>query len=151
MDSLETWITDIKYYHNVEDFNINLMADEDRHVSHLFGLIEPTIRDSYTGIPYPCRGLFIIDPDKVLSMMSLYPWSVGRNISEIIRVVDSLQLTRLYKNSVSIAFLIVYTRVAPARRVLVQGVGRVWYKVCKSMVQGVTKSGTRCYKVWYKV
>ena len=104
MDSLETWIADIKYYHNVEDFNVNLLADEDRHVSHLFGLIEPTIRDSYTGIPYPCRGLFIIDPDKVLSMMSLYPWSVGRNISEIIRVVDSLQLTRLYKNSVSICF-----------------------------------------------
>ena len=72
-------------------------------VAHLYGLIEPTYRDNFSGIPYPCRGLFIIDPEKTLKMMSFHPWSMGRNTSEILRTIDSLQLTRQYNNKVSIA------------------------------------------------
>ena len=70
-------------------------------VAHLYGLIEPTYRDNFSGIPYPCRGLFIIDPEKTLKMMSFHPWSMGRNTSEILRTIDSLQLTRQYNNKVS--------------------------------------------------
>ena len=65
-----------------------------------FGLIEPTYRDNLYGIPYPCRGLFIIDPSKVVRQMSFYPWSVGRSTSELIRTIDSLQLTEAFENKV---------------------------------------------------
>ena len=65
-----------------------------------FGLIEPTYRDNLYGIPYPCRGLFIIDPSKVVRQMSFYPWSVGRSTSELLRTIDSLQLTDAFENKV---------------------------------------------------
>ena len=63
-------------------------------------MIEPTYRDNLYGIPYPCRGLFIIDPSKVVRQMSFYPWSVGRSTSELIRTIDSLQLTDAFENKV---------------------------------------------------
>ncbi len=65
-----------------------------------FGLIEPTYRDNLSGIPYPCRGLFVIDPSKILRMMSLHPWSMGRSTQELLRTIDSFQLTRQYENKV---------------------------------------------------
>ena len=99
---LKDWSSDIKSFSDLDEFNINLFADEDRSVARKYGLIEPTYRDNFSGIPYPCRGLFIIDPDKILKMMSFHPWSVGRNTGEILRTVDSLQLTRQFHNKVNI-------------------------------------------------
>ena len=97
---LKDWSSDIKSFSELDEFNINLFADEDRSVARKYGLIEPTYRDNFSGIPYPCRGLFIIDPDKILKMMSFHPWSVGRNTGEILRTIDSLQLTRQFHNKV---------------------------------------------------
>ena len=57
-------------------------------------------RDNFSGIPYPCRGLFIIDPEKVLKMMTFHPCSLGRSTKEVLRCIDSLQLTREYNNKV---------------------------------------------------
>ena len=65
-----------------------------------YGLIEPSYRDNFTGIAYPCRGLFLVDPDKILKMMCFHPWSMGRSTEEILRSIDSLQLTRKYENKV---------------------------------------------------
>ena len=53
-----------------------------------------------TGIPYPCRGLFVIDPEKIVRLMSFHPWSVGRSTNELLRTLDSLQLTRDFENKV---------------------------------------------------
>ena len=103
---LKAWADDIKSFNGLNHFNINLLADKDRVVAHLYGLIEPTYRDNFSGIPYPCRGLFIIDPEKTLKMMSFHPWSMGRNTSEILRTIDSLQLTRQYNNKVGIVYTI---------------------------------------------
>ena len=77
-------------------------------LAHLYGLIEPTYRDNFTGIPYPCRGLFIIDPDHILKMMSFHPWSMGRNTSEILRTIDSLQLTQQFNNKVKIIEILLH-------------------------------------------
>ena len=65
-----------------------------------YGLIEPTYRDNFSGIAYPCRGLFLVDPDKILKMMCFHPWSLGRSTDEILRSIDSVQLTRKYENKV---------------------------------------------------
>ena len=63
-------------------------------------MIEPTYRDNFSGIAYPCRGLFLVDPDKILKMMCFHPWSLGRSTDEILRSIDSVQLTRKYENKV---------------------------------------------------
>ena len=70
-----------------------------------YGLIEPTYRDNMYGIPYPCRGLFIVDPRKTVRMMSFHPWSVGRSTNELIRTLDSLQLTDAFENKVLLYYL----------------------------------------------
>eukprot|EP00095_Tigriopus_kingsejongensis_P005626 maker-scaffold335_size202896-snap-gene-1.18 protein:Tk05626 transcript:maker-scaffold335_size202896-snap-gene-1.18-mRNA-1 annotation:"PREDICTED: peroxiredoxin-6-like" len=97
---LHEWGADIKAYYGLEEFPVTLLADEGRSVAYLYGLIEPTYRDNFSGIPYPCRGLFIIDPKKILRMMSFHPWSMGRCTKEILRSVDSLQMTDLFDNKV---------------------------------------------------
>ncbi|TRY73796.1 hypothetical protein TCAL_02198 [Tigriopus californicus] len=97
---LHDWAGDIKAYYGLEHFPVTLLADESRAVAYLYGLIEPTYRDNFSGIPYPCRGLFIIDPKKIIRMMSFHPWSIGRCTKEIIRSVDSLQLTDSFDNKV---------------------------------------------------
>ena len=98
---LVEWSIDIKAYHKLEKFPITLLADEDRKVAFQYGLIEPTYRDNFSGIAYPCRGLFIVDPDKVLKLMSFHPWSMGRSTEEILRSIDSLQMTRRFNEKVS--------------------------------------------------
>ena len=98
---LNLWSTDIKAYHKLEKFPITLLADEDRKVAFQFGLIEPTYRDNFSGMAYPCRGLFIVDPDKILKLMSFHPWSMGRSTEEILRSIDSLQMTRKFNDKVN--------------------------------------------------
>ena len=98
---LNLWSTDIKAYHKLEKFPITLLADEDRKLAFQFGLIEPTYRDNFSGMAYPCRGLFIVDPDKILKLMSFHPWSMGRSTEEILRSIDSLQMTRKFNDKVT--------------------------------------------------
>lgn len=68
--------------------NFPLIADADREVSTLYGMIHPAASDSMT-----VRSVFIVGPDKKLKLTLTYPASTGRNFDEILRVIDSLQLT----------------------------------------------------------
>lgn len=81
------WIDDINETQHCEvDFPI--IADDDRTVSDLYGMIHPNASETQT-----VRSLFIIGPDKKIKLMITYPASTGRNFNEVLRVVDSLQLT----------------------------------------------------------
>jgi alkyl hydroperoxide reductase subunit AhpC len=72
-----------------------LIADTDLIVSKLYGMLDPDLK-SKTGIPLTVRTVFMIDPSKRIRLMVMYPAAVGRNFSEILRVLDALQtVTRL--------------------------------------------------------
>lgn len=81
------WINDINETQNVNvDFPI--IADEDRHVSTLYEFIHPNASATAT-----VRSLVVIGPDKIVKLIITYPASTGRNFQEVLRVIDSLQLT----------------------------------------------------------
>lgn len=87
VDSHKSWINDINETQNVNvDFPI--IADSDKKVAHLYGMIHPNASETAT-----VRSLFVIDPHKKVRLTITYPASTGRNFNEIIRVIDSLQLT----------------------------------------------------------
>ena len=71
---------------------IPILADADRKVSDLYDLIHPNASDTLT-----VRSLFVIDPNKKIRLTITYPASTGRNFHEILRVIDSLQLTDNHK------------------------------------------------------
>ncbi len=85
------WAGDIKETQGVE-LNFPLIADADRTVSDKYGMIHPNADDTLT-----VRSVFIIGPDKKLKASLTYPASTGRNFDEILRLVDSLQLTAVHK------------------------------------------------------
>lgn len=90
VDTIENhpaWVGDIKDATGAT-LNFPLIADADRKVSDLYDLIHPNANDTLT-----VRSVFVIGPDKKLKLSLTYPASTGRNFSEILRVVDSLQLT----------------------------------------------------------
>src|SRR5450755_3371452 len=68
--------------------NFPLIADADRKVSDLYGMIHPNANDTLT-----VRSVFVIDPNKKIRLILTYPASTGRNFAEILRTIDSLQLT----------------------------------------------------------
>lgn len=87
LESHDRWIQDINETQNTQvDFPI--LADADRKVSELYDLIHPNASTTAT-----VRSLFIIDPQKKVRLIITYPASTGRNFNEILRVIDSLQLT----------------------------------------------------------
>ena len=90
LSSHATWIPDINETQNTK-VNFPLVADEDRTVANLYDMIHPNADDSMT-----VRSVFIIGPDKKVKLMITYPASTGRNFDEILRVIDSLQLTANY-------------------------------------------------------
>lgn len=81
------WIKDINDTQQTQ-VNFPIIADEDRRVSELYDLIHPNASSTLT-----VRSLFIIDPAKKVRLIITYPASTGRNFNEILRVLDSLQLT----------------------------------------------------------
>jgi alkyl hydroperoxide reductase subunit AhpC len=87
------WIKDIEETQNVK-MNFPMIGDPDKKVSELYGMIHPKSLDSLT-----VRSVFIIGPDKKIKLMITYPASTGRNFDEILRVIDSLQLTANYQVS----------------------------------------------------
>lgn len=90
LDKHHGWVNDINETQNVNvDFPI--IADEDRTVANLYDMIHPNASATAT-----VRSLFIIGPDKKLKLYITYPASTGRNFFEILRVIDSLQLTADY-------------------------------------------------------
>jgi alkyl hydroperoxide reductase subunit AhpC len=85
------WLEDIAETQGVE-LNFPLLADSDRKVSNLYGMIPPNADNTMT-----VRSVYVIGPDKKVKLMITYPASTGRNFDEILRVIDSLQLTAGYK------------------------------------------------------
>jgi len=93
IDSVEShhgWIKDINETQGVE-VNFPIIADEDRKISEAYDMIHPNASVNAT-----VRSLFIIAPDKTVKLIITYPASTGRNFQEILRVIDSLQLTANY-------------------------------------------------------
>jgi len=95
-ESHKGWIKDILAYNNLKEFSYPIIADPNRDIATLYGMMDPDEKDS-AGLPLTCRAVFIIGPDKRLKLSILYPATTGRNFDEIIRVVDSLQLTATRK------------------------------------------------------
>lgn len=87
----EGWSKDIAETQGVA-LNFPLIADADRKVANLYGMIHPNADNTFT-----VRSVFIIGPDKKVKLMLTYPAGTGRNFNEILRVIDSLQLTANYK------------------------------------------------------
>lgn len=81
------WIPDINETQNTT-VNFPLIGDEQREIAELYGMIHPNVSENAT-----IRSLFIIDPNKKIRLMITYPQSTGRNFEEILRVIDSMQLT----------------------------------------------------------
>lgn len=90
-DSHLKWIKDINETQHTT-MNFPIIADEDKKVSTLYDMIHPKANDSQT-----VRSVYIIGPDKTVKLMLTYPASTGRNFYEILRVIDSLQLTAHHK------------------------------------------------------
>ena len=87
----EGWSHDIEETQGTA-LNFPLIADPDFKVANLYGMIHPNASDRFT-----VRSVFVIDPNKKVRLSLTYPASTGRNFDEILRVIDSLQLTDKYK------------------------------------------------------
>lgn len=90
VDSHMEWIKDINETQNTT-VNFPIIADEDKHIAELYDMIHPNASESFT-----VRSVFIIGPDKKIKLTLTYPASTGRNFDELLRVIDSLQLTAKY-------------------------------------------------------
>lgn len=91
LDSHQAWLQDIAETQDTE-VNFPIIADADRKVSDLYDMIHPNANDTLT-----VRSVFIIGPDKKIKLILTYPASTGRNFYELLRVIDSLQLTAYHK------------------------------------------------------
>lgn len=90
LDSHEGWVKDINETQNTV-VNFPIIADADRKVATLYDMIHPNANDKFT-----VRSVFVIGPDKKIKLTITYPASTGRNFDELLRVIDSLQLTANY-------------------------------------------------------
>ena len=93
LESHKQWVSDINETQGTT-VNFPLIADPDRTVSDLYGMIHPNASDTVT-----VRNVFVIGPDKKVKLIIVYPQSAGRNFQEILRVLDSLQLSAKYSVS----------------------------------------------------
>ncbi|MDX6611833.1 MAG: thioredoxin-dependent peroxiredoxin [Blastocatellia bacterium] len=89
-DSHKRWAEDIRETQGTA-LNFPVIADPDKKVAELYDMIHPEISDIFT-----VRSVYIIGPDKKVKLMITYPASTGRNFAEVLRVIDSLQLTAKY-------------------------------------------------------
>ena len=87
VSSHKGWVGDIEETQHTK-MNFPILADPDRKVSQLYDMIHPQANDTLT-----VRSVFVIDPNKKVRLTITYPASTGRNFDEILRVIDSLQLT----------------------------------------------------------
>jgi alkyl hydroperoxide reductase subunit AhpC len=91
LESHKGWVSDINETQNTT-VNFPIIADEDRKVSELYDMIHPNANDKLT-----VRSVYVIGPDKKVKLIITYPASTGRNFDELLRVIDSLQLTAYHK------------------------------------------------------
>lgn len=90
LESHKGWISDINETQNCE-VNFPIIADEDRKIADLYDMIHPNSNENFT-----VRSVFVIGNDKKIKLIITYPASTGRNFEELLRVIDSLQLTANY-------------------------------------------------------
>ncbi|GFU48153.1 peroxiredoxin-6 [Trichonephila clavipes] len=92
--SHKKWIKDICAFaeFSADRFPFPIIGDESRELATKLGMIDPDEKDK-DGLPLTCRAVFVIGPDKRLKLSILYPATTGRNFTELLRVIDSLQLT----------------------------------------------------------
>ena len=93
VDDVERWSRDILETQGQAP-NFPIVADSDGSVAALYGMVHPNVDDTAT-----VRSVFVISPDKKIKLTLTYPMSTGRNFAEILRVIDSLQLTANHKVS----------------------------------------------------
>jgi alkyl hydroperoxide reductase subunit AhpC len=91
LDAHQRWIADINETQACA-VNFPIIADPEKKVAGLYDMIHPNADDKST-----VRSVFVIGPDKKIKLMITYPASTGRNFAELLRVIDSLQLTAKYK------------------------------------------------------
>lgn len=91
LGSHEGWAADIRETQG-HALNFPLIADPSREVANLYGMIHPNASDTFT-----VRSVYVIGPDKKLKLSLTYPASTGRNFDELLRVIDSLQLTAKHR------------------------------------------------------
>ncbi len=91
LESHKGWIKDINSTQNA-NVNFPLIADQDNKIADLYDMIHPNASNTHT-----VRTLFVIAPDKTVKLTLTYPPSTGRNFAEVLRVIDSLQLTATQK------------------------------------------------------
>ncbi|MEX0780028.1 MAG: peroxiredoxin [Balneolales bacterium] len=91
LDSHAGWINDINETQNTT-VNFPLISDENKKISEMYDMIHPNSNDQTT-----VRSVFVIGPDKKVKLTITYPASTGRNFDELLRVIDSLQLTSYHK------------------------------------------------------
>ncbi|XP_072295137.1 peroxiredoxin-6 [Eucyclogobius newberryi] len=97
LDSVEDhhkWSKDVMAFHNGSGSSLPfpIIADDKRELSVLLGMLDPDERDA-DGMPLTARCVFVIGPDKKMKLSILYPATTGRNFDELLRAIDSLQLT----------------------------------------------------------
>jgi len=90
LDKHHGWVNDINETQKVT-VGFPIIADADKSIANAYGMIHPNASETFT-----VRSLFIIGPDKKVKLMITYPASTGRNFHEVLRVIDSLQLTANY-------------------------------------------------------
>jgi alkyl hydroperoxide reductase subunit AhpC len=90
LDSHQRWQSDIEDTQGVK-LNFPLIADSDRKIADAYGMIHPNADDTFT-----VRSVFVVGPDNKVKLTLTYPASTGRNFDELLRVIDSLQLTANY-------------------------------------------------------
>ena len=91
LDSHTAWIKDV---HETQNANVDfpMVEDPNKEIANTYGMIHPNANDTLT-----VRSVFVIGPDKKVKLIISYPASTGRNFTEILRVIDSLQLTANYQ------------------------------------------------------
>jgi len=90
LESHQGWIKDINETQNTY-VNFPIIADPEKKIAELYDMIHPNASEKFT-----VRSVFVIGPDKKIKLTLTYPASTGRNFDEILRVIDSLQLTANY-------------------------------------------------------
>jgi len=92
----EGWCGDIKAFGKLSEVSYPIIEDPNRDLAVKFGMLDPEEKDA-AGLPLTARAVFIVGPDKKLKLSILYPATTGRNFDELLRVIDSLQLTAYKK------------------------------------------------------
>merc|ERR1712173_168702 len=94
-ESHNEWIKDINDVNNCE-MNFPIVEGNDRAIAVAYGMLDPDLVDE-AGLPFTVRSVFVINPEKIVKLILTYPATTGRNFTEVLRCLDSLQMDPKYK------------------------------------------------------